>query len=183
MKGDEVDAAGGLSKHSYEFAGMSWRIVQSFEDDVLKAEPALMAPVVGVEHCHDLFDRTFVFDWHHLETLLGEGIVQAYCQVALTLSDESFEGLAKSNAGDGNSPRAPAVGIVGSKEISRFQYGVYVVHWLSLPHEDDVGQLIALGQRFYLVYDVCYCEITLESLAPSHAETATHATSHLAADA
>ena len=60
------------------------------------------------------------------------------------------------------------------------QHSVEVVHRLTLSHEDDVSEVVALGERVDLVEDVGSREVSLESLFSRLAEQAVHLASHLA---
>jgi hypothetical protein len=52
-------------------------VVQPGKDDVLEAEPALVAPVLGVQESQALVDGEGILGRHDLAPFLGEGVVQA----------------------------------------------------------------------------------------------------------
>ena len=74
---------------------------------------------------------------------------------------------------------APCVAVVGCENLRSPEHVVEVVHRLALAHKHDVCQLVALGQRVYLIKYVGGCEAALKALLAGLAEQAVHLASHL----
>ena len=90
MEPDEVDAAFQRREQAHQLACMAFRIIESAEDDVLEAEPPLMAPVLLLQECQHLMDAVRLLSRHHRKALIGERVVQADGQVAVALLEEAL---------------------------------------------------------------------------------------------
>ena len=107
------------------------------------------------------------------------GGVEADGDVAVALLEESFQLILHAHRTDGDALGAPCPTIVGSQDVRGTEHIVEVVHWLALPHEHDVGQLVHLWQRVYLVEDVACRQTALKPLLSCLTEQAVHLAPHL----
>ena len=100
--------------------------------------------------------------------------------VALALLDETFQFSFHTHRTHGDASWTPRESPFGRQRLGGSQHSVEVVHRLTLSHEDDVSEVVALGERVDLVEDVGNREVSLESLFSRLAEQAVHLASHLA---
>ena len=183
MEADEVDAAFQRREQAHQLACMAFRIIESAEDDVLEAEPPLMAPVLLLQECQHLMDAVRLLSRHHRKALIGERVVQADGQVAVALLEEALHTFPYADGRDRDALRAPCPAIGSREQLRGSQYGIQVVHRLALSHEDDVRESFATRHGIDLIQDVRGGKIAAEALPARHAEAASHAASCLTADA
>ena len=120
---------------------------------------------------------------HHSEALLREWVVQADGEMAVALVEEALHAFLYADGRDRDAFRAPCPTIGSREQLRGFQHGVQIVHRLALSHEDNVGESFAARHGIDLVQDIRGGEVASEALSACHAETASHAASHLTADA
>ena len=180
VEADQVDAyAAQGGEQTHEFLAVAGRIVESAEYDILEGETALVVPVVFGEHAEQFLHAVGVLRRHHLQTLLGERVVQRDGQMTGALCDELFHGPSDADGGHRDAAGAPAERVGCHQELGGAQDILEVVHRLALTHEDDVGQALPFGQSVNLVEDVGGAAVALEALTACHAESAAHAATHL----
>ena len=64
--------------------------------------------------------------------------------MARTLIEEPFELPANTDGAYRDALRTPSKSPVGSHDVADSQYGIKVIHWLALSHEDNVRKLLYL---------------------------------------
>ena len=177
---DEVDAAVESFEQSDEFAGMRGGVVDTAKHDVFERESALVGEVVIPQEFHHILDGHRPIGRHEHRTLLADGRVEADGHMTLALLDEPLQFPFHTHRTDGDASGAPSESPIGREDLCGAQHSIEVVHRLTLSHEHDVGQPVALGKRVYLVEDVACREVSLESLLSRLAEQTIHLASHLA---
>ena len=179
MEAYQVEAAVEPLHQPDDGLGVLHAVVQPLEDDVFERESALMREVVVAQQFHHLFYSHSSLCRHQLGTLCRYRVVHGDGHVALALLEESFQLILHAHRTDGDALGAPCPTIVGSQDVRGTEHIVEVVHWLALPHEYDVGQLVHLGQRVYLVEDVACRQTALKPLLSCLTEQAVHLAPHL----
>ena len=180
VEADEVDAAVESPQGLGEACGVGQVVVEAAEHGVLEREAPLAAPVVLSQQGEDLAEGECLLHGHDGQALLRHGVVEADGEVALALLDEALQAGDDAHGGDGDALGAPAQAPVGGEDAADGQDGVEVVHGFAHAHEDNVGELLELGDGEELVEDVARRQRAVESLLPGDAEAAAHLAAHLA---
>ena len=179
MESDEIEAAVETFHQLDDGLGMLHTVVHTLEDDVLEGEATLVGEVVVAQEVYHLFDAHASFGWHQLGTLLWDWVVHGDGDMALAFLQESLQLVLDAHGTDGDALRTPSPTIVGGQDFRCTKHVVEVVHWLTLSHEHDVGQLVYLWQRIYLVQNVASWQTSLEPLLARLTEEAVHLAAHL----
>ena len=176
----EVDTTEQTLCQFYYLAGMSHRVVYTAEHNVLERQATLMCKVVLVHKVYYLGNRHAAFGRHKHGTLLGYGRVHTDSHMTLALVEESLKLVLYTHAAYCYALGAPCIAIIRRKHLCCLKHIIKIVHRLALTHKHNVGELVAFGQRIYLVENVGYSKITLKTLFACLAEQAIHLATHLA---
>ena len=138
-----------------------------------------MGEVILLQQRHDIGYRHLPFGRHQLPSLLRQGRVHGDSHVALALVQKPFQLSAYANTAHRDALRTPGIAVCASQDFRSAKHGVEIVHRLTLSHEYDVGQLVALRQRIYLVQDVGSRQVALPALLASLTKEAVHLAAYL----
>lgn len=180
---DEVDTAVEPLQELDDRLGMLHTVVHTLEDDILERETTLVREVIVAQQLHYLLDAHSLLGWHQLRSLGWYRVMETDGYMALTLLQESFQLVLDAHRADRDTLRTPCPTIIGSQYLRGTKHIVEVVHRLALSHEHDVGQVLPLRQRVYLVEDVARRQTPLKSLLARLTEETVHLASHLRGDA
>ncbi len=123
VEANQVDAALQRREQAHQLASMAFRVVQAAEDDVLEAEPPLVTPVLFPHQCQQLLQAISLLGRHHLQAFLGEGVMEAYCEVAVALSQEAFHAFPYAYRRHGDALRTSVSRCVALSTASRLSNG------------------------------------------------------------
>ena len=180
---DEVDTAVEPLQELDDRLGMLHTVVHTLEDDILERETTLVREVIVAQQLHYLLDAHSLLGWHQLRSLGWYRVMETDGYMALTLLQESFQLVLDAHRADRDTLRTPCPTIIGSQYLRGTKHIVEVVHRLALSHKHDVGQVLHLRQRVYLVEDVARRQTPLKSLLARLTEETVHLASHLRGDA
>ena len=103
--------------------------------------------------------------------------------MAFALVEEPLEFVSDADTAHGNAFWTPSPAVVCREDLRSSEHVIEIVHRLSLPHKDNIRQLVTLWQSVYLIQDVSCCEVTLKALLARLTEEAVHLTAYLAGHA
>ena len=158
---------------------MSQRVVQPAETDIFERATALVGEVILPQQGQDFGYGHGALGRHQRETLLMQRIVHGDGHMALALVEEAFQFALDADTAHRDALRTPLEAVVGRQYLCGTEYGIEVIHRLSLSHENDIGQRVALRQPINLVQDVGRREVALPPLLARLTEKAVHLTAHL----
>ena len=97
-----------------QFFCVAWHIVQSAKDNILKAQTALVCPVVLLQQGQKLCQAVGILCRHHLQAFCREGVVQADGQVTVALLQKACQTFAYAHCRYCDALRTPGIAVVGS---------------------------------------------------------------------
>ena len=139
---DQINPAVQTLEQSDYFFGMTNRIVLACPAYILEAHATLMTPVVLLEEGNDVSDRHDFLRRHDSCALCGEGVVHRDRQVALAFVQKPLHGR-YSNRRDSNPFGRPRTAVGGCHDLERTQHLVYIIHWFSFAHINDIRERFA----------------------------------------
>ena len=99
--------------------------------------------------------------------------------MAIAFIQEAFELIFHTYTAHRDALGAPSPAVTCSENFGCFEDSVQVIHWLSLPHEHNIGELVNLGEGVNLIQNVGDRQATFKSLFAGLAKKTIHFAAHL----
>ena len=160
---------------------MAHIVVQTIEDDVFERHSSLSAEVVGPDPVERLHNGESLFTRHQFPPFFREGAMQADCQMAPALCEETLQSFGTDRRYC-DALRTPAHAPRLCQGFDTAKHFVRIVERFAHAHIDEIGQLGCFIHGENLVQDLGCREIAVPSLFAGHAEEAVHFATDLRRD-
>lgn len=140
VEADQIDPAGDAAEDSGQFVGMAHIVVQTIEDDVFERHSSLSAEVVGPDPVERLHNGESLFTRHQFPPLFREGAMQADCQMAPALCEETLQSFGTDRRYC-DALRTPAHAPRLCQGFDTAKHFVRIVERFAHAHIDEIGQL------------------------------------------